>query len=84
MKDIFDGVSRETMRFSDRINRKKEAEYIEEISNKLEVNHVTGDDLAPFRDAVKPVYQYFVNKGILTLGEIQKAGEVAAGKVIKP
>jgi hypothetical protein len=30
------------------------------------------------------VYQYFVNKGILTLAEIQKAGEVAAGKVIKP
>ena len=84
LKDIFDGVSRETMRFSDRINREKEAEYIEKISNKLEVNHVTGDDLAPFRDAVKPVYQYFVNKGILTLGEIQKAGEVAAGKVIKP
>ena len=84
LKDIFDGVSRETMRFSDRINREKEAEYIEEISSKLEVNHVTGDDLAPFRNAVKPVYQYFENKGILTLGEIQKAREVAAGKVINP
>ena len=84
LRDIFDGVSRETMRFSDRINREKEAEYIEKISNKLEVNHVTGDDLIPFRDAVKPVYQYFAEKGILTLDEIEKAMEVAAGKSIKP
>ena len=84
LKVIFDEVSRETMEFSDRINREKEAEYIEKISNKLEVNHVTGDDLIPFRDAVKPVYQYFEEKGILTLDEIQKAREVAAGKPIKP
>ena len=84
LKDIFDGVSRETMGFSDRINREKEAEYIEKISNKLEMNHVPGDGLIPFRDAVKPVYQYFEEKGILTLGEIQKAREVAAGKVINP
>lgn len=84
LKVIFDKVSRETMEFSDRINREKEAEYIEKISNKLEVNHVTGDDLIPFRDAVKPVYQYFAEKGILTLDEIEKAREVAAGKSIKP
>ena len=84
LKIIFDEVSRETMEFSDRINREKEAEYIEKISNKLEVNHVTGDDLIPFRDAVKPVYQYFAEKGILTLDEIEKAREVAAGKSIKP
>jgi len=84
LRDIFDGVSRETMEFSDRINREKEAEYIEKISNKLEMNHVLGDDLIPFRDAVKPVYQYFAEKGILTLDEIQKAREVATGKFIKP
>ena len=84
LRDIFDGVSRETMEFSDRINREKEAEYIEEISGKLEVNHVTGGDLIPFRDAVKPVYQYFEEKGILTLDEIQKAREVGTGKSIKP
>ncbi|SVC70366.1 uncharacterized protein METZ01_LOCUS323220, partial [marine metagenome] len=42
LKVIFDEVSRETMEFSDQINREKEAEYIQKISNKLEVNHVTG------------------------------------------
>jgi len=30
------------------------------------------------------VYQYFEKKGILTLDEIKKAREVAAGKSIKP
>jgi C4-dicarboxylate-binding protein DctP len=84
LKVIFDEVSRETMEFSDQINREKEAEYIQKISNKLEVNHVTGDDLIPFRDAVKPVNQYFEEKGILTLDEIEKAREVATGKSIKP
>ena len=84
LRDIFDGVSRETMRFSDRINREKEVEYIKKISDKIEVNYVTGDNLEPFRNAVKSVYQYFENKGVLTLGEIQKAREVAAGKVINP
>ena len=48
------------------------------------MNQVPGDDLIPFRDAVKPVYQYFAEKGILTLDEIQKAREVATGKSIKP
>ncbi len=84
LKVVFDEVSRETMEFSDRKNREKEVEYIEKISNGLEVNHVTGDNLIPFRDAVKPVYQYFEKKGILTLDEIKKAREVAAGKSIKP
>ena len=86
LKIIFDTVSRESMEFSDRINREKEIEYIEKISNhpKLEVNHVTGDELMAFRDAVSPVYQYFVDKGILTLEEIRKAQEVAIGQNKKP
>ena len=74
------------MEFSDRINREKEIEYIEKISNhpKLEVNHVTGDALMAFRDAVSPVYQHFEDKGILTLEEIRKAQEVAIGQNKKP
>jgi len=82
LKKIFDEVSRESMEFSDRINREKESEYIKKISNnpKIEVNYVKGHELAAFRSAVKPVYQYFVDKGIITLEEIQKAQEVAKGK----
>jgi len=86
LKIIFDEVSRESMEFSDRINRKKESEYIEKISSypKLKVNYVTGHELEAFRNAVKPVYQYFENKGVLTLEEIQKAKEVSKGKNEKP
>ncbi|MDP6893541.1 MAG: TRAP transporter substrate-binding protein [Verrucomicrobiota bacterium] len=82
LKIIFDKVSRESMAFSDRINREKESEYIEKISNnpKLQVNYVTGHELVAFRNAVKPVYQYFEDKGILTLEEIQKAQEMAKAK----
>ena len=81
---VFDDVSREAMAFSDRINREKEMGYIEKISNKIEVNYVTGSELIAFRDALKPVYQYFEDKGVLTLDEIQEARKVAAGKSVNP
>ena len=66
------------------INRQKEMGYIEKISNKIEVNYVTGSELIAFRDALKPVYQYFEDKGVLTLGEIQEARKVAAGNSANP
>ena len=86
LKNIFDEVSRESMEFSDRINREKESEYIKKISNNtnIEVNYVKGHELAAFRRAVKPVYQYFEDKGIITLEEIQKAQKVSKGKNANP
>ena len=86
LKIIFDKVSRDTMEFSDRINREKETEYIEKISNhpKLKVNYVTGSELMAFRDAVIPVYKYFEEKGILTLDDIKKAQKASKGKNVNP
>ena len=86
LKNIFDEVSRESMDFSDRINREKESEYIKKISNNpnIKVNYVKGHELAAFRRAVKPVYQYFEDKGIITLEEIQKAHKVSKGKNANP
>ena len=86
LKIIFDKVSRDSMEFSDRINREKETEYIEKISNhpKLKVNYITGNELIAFRDAVIPVYKYFEEKGILTLEDIKKAQKASKGKNVNP
>ena len=74
------------MEFSDQINREKETEYIEKISNhpKLKVNYVTDNELIAFRDAVIPVYKYFEEKGILTLEDIKKAQKASKGKNVNP
>ncbi len=81
---VFDKVSREAMAFSDRKNREKEMDYIGKISKKIKVNYVTGSELSAFRVALRPVYQYFEDKGVLTLGEIQEARKVAAGNSANP
>ena len=77
LKIIFDRVAKDAMSKSDQMYRSKETEYLEQLSNHLEINHIAGDALIPFRDAVKPVYNYFINKGTFTLEEIKKAQDIA-------
>ena len=77
LKLIFDEVSRKTMAMSDKMNRKKELDYIKNISKKMEVNYVTGGDLIPFQKAVKPVYEYFENTGVISKDDIYQAKTAA-------
>ncbi|UCH09042.1 MAG: TRAP transporter substrate-binding protein [Fidelibacterota bacterium] len=73
LKEIFDKVAMETMRYSDQLNREKEAEYIKLLSEKLQTNFVTPENREKFRKATKPVYQYFVDKGYFTWDDINQA-----------
>ena len=61
------------MALSDRLNRDKEQEYIDQLSAVLETNLVTGDDLEPFRQAVQPAYEYFIRKGDFTKEDVRRA-----------
>ncbi len=72
LKSIFDAVAVDAMALSDRNNREKEQEYIESLSAHLEVNFIEGDDLDPFKEAVKPVYDYFVKQGIITIEDLER------------
>ncbi len=76
---IFDNTARETIAMSDKLNRKEESEFIEKLTQHLEVNYLTYDDLEPFRKAVVPVYQYFVDQGTFSFEEIDEA-RIAASK----
>ena len=77
LQNIFDDVARETIAISDKLNRKQESEFIQKLAQHLEVNYLTDDELDPFRKAVIPVYQYFVDQGSFSFEEIDKAREAA-------
>jgi len=77
LQKIFDDVARETIAISDKLNRKQESEFIQKLAQHLEVNYLTDDELEPFRKAVIPVYQYFVDQGSFSFKEIDKAREAA-------
>lgn len=69
----------ETIALSDKLNREQEEEFIDKLSEQLEVNYVTGADLEPFREAVRPVYEYFIDQGDFTADEIERARKAARG-----
>ena len=73
LKRIFDEVARETMLLSDQLNREKEKEYIQMLDDSLEVNFLSEEQLKPFQNAVKPVYDYFVSKGDFSYDDVESA-----------
>ena len=83
LKDTFDDVARETMLLSDRLNREKEQDYIRMLDETLDVNFLSGKQLKPFQDAVKPVYDYFVSNGHLSYEDIEIARRMAR-KITNP
>jgi len=72
LKRIFDEVSVEAMEFSDQLNREKEGEYIELLSEELETNYVTPENREKFREASMPVYQYFIDKEYFSWEDINE------------
>lgn len=80
LQTIFDEVAREAISYSDKLNREKEADYIRQLSEALEVNYVRGDGLTPFREAVQPVYESYVERGEFTWEEIEAARKAARGE----
>lgn len=73
LKQIFDETAIEAMKYSDQLNREKEIEYIERLSEKLKTNYVTPENLEKFREVTEPVYQYFIDKGYFTWDDIIEA-----------
>ena len=77
LKIIFDEVAKEAMARSDAMNKEKESEYLDMLSKYLQINFIAEEQLIPFQKAVKPVYDYFISKGMFTMDEIQTAQKFA-------
>ena len=80
LQTLFDEVAVETLALSDQMNREKEAEFIERLAEEMTVNTLSGEALEPFRAALEPVYDYFVNKGEFSRDDIAAARAAARGE----
>ena len=58
------------------MNRENENEYIRKLAKKLKTNFVTPENIEKFRQATKPVYQYFIDKNYFTWDDINEVHEI--------
>jgi C4-dicarboxylate-binding protein DctP len=76
LQQIFDEVAEEAIKYSDKLNRENEQEYIKKLSEKLKTNFVTPENIKKFRQATKPVYQYFIDKKYFTWDDINEVHSI--------
>jgi C4-dicarboxylate-binding protein DctP len=76
LQEIFDDVAEKSIRYSDKLNRENENEYIRKLAKKLKTNFVTPENIEKFRQATKPVYQYFIDKNYFTWDDINEVHEI--------
>jgi len=81
LQKTFDAVAVEALAHSDKTYRDGEADMIKTPGKQMEVNYVTGKELAMFVDLAKPVHAIFVGKGDFTQADID--GAVAAARSCK-
>lgn len=77
LKAIFDSVAESTMIYSDTIWLNSEKDYLHYLQGKLKVNQLTPEATARFRQAVKPVWQSYVDDGFFTWEDINQAVDIA-------
>ena len=64
----------------DELNRQSESTYVEQLRNELAINVLSSQQQMAFRSLVAPVYEYYIDSGVLTDNEIKRALEVAGGQ----
>ena len=79
LRAVFDDAARDTMVYSDQLNRESEQVYLEKLSQVLETNWIEGEDLERFRKAVEPVYEILISKGYFTWEDVEAARKAASG-----
>jgi TRAP-type C4-dicarboxylate transport system substrate-binding protein len=80
LKKTFDEIARETMLYSDKLNRVAEQEMIAKLEEVLEVNYLTSAELQPFQALAASVHEHFVEQGTISNAEIQRARRIASGQ----
>ena len=78
LQKVFDEVSVDTMNYSNKIWLDSENGYYDILKTKLTVNEMDPKDRQGFVDAVKPVWQYYVDQGDFSWDDINRALKIAA------
>lgn len=77
LKAIFDSVAKATMIYSDEIWLNSEKDYFYFLREQLETNTITPEAVKAFAEAVKPVWQHYVDDGYFTWDDINEAMAIA-------
>ncbi|MBN2546902.1 MAG: TRAP transporter substrate-binding protein [Spirochaetes bacterium] len=80
LKLIFDSAAEAAMIYSDTIWLGSEKEYYYFLREKLITNEITSAEVEKFREAVKPVWQYYADQGFFTWDEINEVLKISASK----
>ena len=72
LQTVFNEVSVETMRLSTDIWLQAEEQNLEFLAKHLQTNVVDAENLSKFREAVAPVWQYFVAKGSFAQNDLDE------------
>jgi len=80
LKAIFDSVAESAMIYSDTIWLNSEKDYFYTLRDHLKVNELTPAATAAFREAVKSVWQSYVDDGSFTWDDLNAAMAIAKGK----
>jgi len=80
LKKVFDAVAKEAMEYSDTIWLASENDYLKTLEENLEVNTLTPEARAQFVEAVKPVWQGYVDDGSFSWDDINEALAIAQGE----
>ena len=77
LRKIFDEVAVDAMHYSNKTWLASEDGYREQLKDKLQFNELTPENRKEFVEAVKPVWQYYVDKGMFTWEDIDRARKTA-------
>lgn len=80
LQELFDAAATDAIAYSDELNRQSESTYVEQLRNELAINVLSSQQQMAFRSLVAPVYEYYIDSGVLTDNEIKRALEVAGGQ----
>jgi tripartite ATP-independent transporter DctP family solute receptor len=77
LKAVFDSVAESTMIYSDTIWLNSEKDYYYFLRDKLQTNELSPQAVEEFRQAVKPVWQSYVDDGFFSWDDINQAMAIA-------
>ena len=80
LKAIFDSVAESTMIYSDTIWLNSEKDYYYFLRENLETNELTPEAVEELREAVKTVWQSYVDDGFFTWDDINQAMAIATAE----
>lgn len=80
LREVFDQVSVETIMFSDDMNEQSEQDYIARLSGVLETTVVDAQGLEEFAALARPVYRHFIDRGVFSWDDVQRARSIARGE----